>query len=916
MADLNIEIAASLGRFEREMAKVEARLTKMANGIEKSAGSQLKRVDASAAQTAANLNRMTQTADRAGAAAGKFGGSLQQVGFQVGDFATQVGAGTSATQALGQQLPQLLGAFGTFGALAGAAAAVMIPLGAALVKTAFDSETLEERMKALSASTDAMQEAAKAAATPIADLEAKYGDLADEIARANGAMAAFTAAQAGVQLKGAAGATAALFPDAKLPTRVFGMADNEWAAVQEAQMRKLQKATGGTREQTEELAMALRRLESANGPEAVYRDAENLLSVMSKIPGATERLAPQFTAIDGLMMQALKQMEAQRAEVVRLREEYDATTAKMRGLAADLSKAEAERAKASSAGKAEEVAQWDRVIEKIREMIYETRAAASETDTLFERMTKGAQGFLDRAGKFAKGYVSPEGFESRYIEERARGAGSKNEEAVRAATAAAEQLGVAAKDLLAVMSFESGINPGRWGGAGGKYLGLIQFSPENQRRYGVNENQSVAQQMGAVVRYLKDTGVKPGMGIEHIYAAILAGDARRINASDRKNGGIVDNVYADTRGPKFAGHINRADGLLAAYPDVVQAQNEALKEQKRLQDESAAALKREVVERERKAEAMQKAREALSADLISQQKAAELERQRADQIAAINAGPGSDAEKAAAIAQINAEMQRQITIMALMEEAKRRQVDIDTLMVGSAMTYRQAIEALGETAKQKVISDQQQAEALDAVAERQQFMAQVQDDLKNGLLDSIVAGESFSDVLANVAEMLAKAALQAALFNEGPFASKNSGGGFFGMIGDALGFAAGGYTGPGGKYEPAGVVHRGEYVFDQAAVRAAGGPSALDALRRSLRGYAEGGYVGPAISAISSLGQVIPSHRLGGATFAPQTSIVIQGNADERTIALMQRELDARDRRLERLFPSQFQKTSRDPLRR
>ena len=772
------------------------------------------------------------------------GTGLGNLGFQIQDFAVQVGAGTSATQAFAQQFPQLASGFGPWGIALGTAAAVLVPLGSALVKAAFDSETLEERMKALSSSTDAMQEAAKAAATPIADLEAKYGDLADEIARANGAMAAFTAAQAGAQLKGAAGATAALFPDAKLPTRVFGMADNEWTAVQEAQMRKLMKATGGTREQTEELAMALRRLESANGPEAVYRDAENLLSVMSKIPGATERLAPQFTAIDGLMMQALKQMEAQRAEVVRLREEYDATTAKMRGLAADLSKAEAERAKASSAGKAEEVAQWDRVIEKIREMIYETRAAASETDTLFERMTKGAQGFLDRAGKFAKGYVSPEGFESRYIEERARGAGSKNEEAVRAATAAAEQLGVAAKDLLAVMSFESGINPGRWGGAGGKYLGLIQFSPENQRRYGVNENQSVAQQMGAVVRYLKDTGVKPGMGIEHIYAAILAGDARRINASDRKNGGIVDNVYADTRGPKFAGHINRADGLLAAYPDVVQAQNEALKEQKRLQDESAAALKREVVERERKAEAMQKAREALSADLISQQKAAELERQRADQIAAINAGPGSDAEKAAAIAQINAEMQRQITIMALMEEAKRRQVDIDTLMVGSAMTYRQAIEALGETAKQKVISDQQQAAALDAVAERQQFMAQVQDDLKNGLLDSIVAGESFSDVLANV-----------------------------------------------------------------AGARAMGGPvSAGSAYLVGERG--------PEIIVPRSAGQVIPNHKLGGGTFAPQTSIVIQGNADERTIALMQRELDARDRRLEKLFPSQFQKASRDPLRR
>lgn len=59
-----------------------------------------------------------------------------------------------------------------------------------------------------------------------------------------------------------------------------------------------------------------------------------------------------------------------------------------------------------------------------------------------------------------------------------------------------------------------------------------------------------------------------------------------------------------------------------------------------------------------------------------------------------------------------------------------------------------------------------------------------------------------------------------------------------------LGYADGGYTGNGGKYQPAGVVHRGEYVFDQDSVRAAGGPAALDAVRRGLRGFASGGYVG------------------------------------------------------------------------
>lgn len=52
-------------------------------------------------------------------------------------------------------------------------------------------------------------------------------------------------------------------------------------------------------------------------------------------------------------------------------------------------------------------------------------------------------------------------------------------------------------------------------------------------------------------------------------------------------------------------------------------------------------------------------------------------------------------------------------------------------------------------------------------------------------------------------------------------------------------WASGGYTGPGGKYEPAGIVHRGEYVINAASTRKLG----LGYLN-SLNGYANGGLVG------------------------------------------------------------------------
>jgi hypothetical protein len=53
-------------------------------------------------------------------------------------------------------------------------------------------------------------------------------------------------------------------------------------------------------------------------------------------------------------------------------------------------------------------------------------------------------------------------------------------------------------------------------------------------------------------------------------------------------------------------------------------------------------------------------------------------------------------------------------------------------------------------------------------------------------------------------------------------------------------FSGGGYTGPGGKYQPAGIVHAGEVVWNQRDVAMAGGPIAANSMRPS---YANGGIV-------------------------------------------------------------------------
>lgn len=63
-------------------------------------------------------------------------------------------------------------------------------------------------------------------------------------------------------------------------------------------------------------------------------------------------------------------------------------------------------------------------------------------------------------------------------------------------------------------------------------------------------------------------------------------------------------------------------------------------------------------------------------------------------------------------------------------------------------------------------------------------------------------------------------------------------------------FAEGGYTGAGGKYEPAGIVHKGEYVVPKKYVNQATGLPNADAFGKIIRGsspsrgYASGGFVG------------------------------------------------------------------------
>ncbi|MCD1634541.1 hypothetical protein K7H91_12235 [Martelella mediterranea] len=150
-------------------------------------------------------------------------------------------------------------------------------------------------------------------------------------------------------------------------------------------------------------------------------------------------------------------------------------------------------------------------------------------------------------------------------------------------------------------------------------------------------------------------------------------------------------------------------------------------------------------------------------------------------------------------------------------------------------------------------------EAQARAAEQAAFFRDTAYDGFMALVPAINTGNAALDSLIN---SLIQATAQAALLGKGPLAGLfggTSGGGLLGFLGGSrqLGIAnataaagamtglydKGGYTGDGGKLEPAGIVHRGEFVMTKEATRRLGVRN-LEAMQsNALRGYASGGFV-------------------------------------------------------------------------
>jgi len=102
---------------------------------------------------------------------------------------------------------------------------------------------------------------------------------------------------------------------------------------------------------------------------------------------------------------------------------------------------------------------------------------------------------------------------------------------------------------------------------------------------------------------------------------------------------------------------------------------------------------------------------------------------------------------------------------------------------------------------------------------------------------ALTAKEAVGRLIIEVIKLSLKKRLLETASNAGGWLGK-----IIGVIGG--GFSEGGYTGDGGKMQPAGVVHKGEYVMSKSATRAIGVGNLERLHSTAKRGYSGGGLVG------------------------------------------------------------------------
>ncbi|HEK1950377.1 TPA: phage tail tape measure protein [Proteus mirabilis] len=236
----------------------------------------------------------------------------------------------------------------------------------------------------------------------------------------------------------------------------------------------------------------------------------------------------------------------------------------------------------------------------------------------------------------------------------------------------------------------------------------------------------------------------------------------------------------------------------------------------------------------------------------------------------------AEQEKLNALRQIDVLYQQASVDLGEKELANlQRNVELTKQQIEEELRKREAMKGDPMAGLKQGLSDFSES-AMDVMENVRNVTTNALNNMSDALADFALTGKgSFKDFANAVISDITRMVMKMLVFKAIEAGGQAMG---FDMGWMSKGHAYGGYTGHGGKFEPKGIVHGGEFVFTKEAT-AKLGVGNLYRLMHAAQGYASGGFVG----AVAGRIPVTPQPTLapaGGVQMTVVNHITVTGNGD------------------------------------
>lgn len=205
----------------------------------------------------------------------------------------------------------------------------------------------------------------------------------------------------------------------------------------------------------------------------------------------------------------------------------------------------------------------------------------------------------------------------------------------------------------------------------------------------------------------------------------------------------------------------------------------------------------------------------------------------------------------------------------------QRNVELTKQQIEEELRKREAMKGDPMAGLKQGLSDFSES-AMDVMENVRNVTTNALNNMSDALADFALTGKgSFKDFANAVISDITRMVMKMLVFKAIEAGGQAMG---FDMGWMSKGHAYGGYTGHGGKFEPKGIVHGGEFVFTKEAT-AKLGVGNLYRLMYAAQGYASGGFVGAVAGRIPVTPQTTLA-RAGGVQMTVVNHITVTGNGD------------------------------------